>query len=448
MKGEPTMSETTAGQAVADARELWKQWGDTTAHIWETILGGSKAPYTDPYGIYDTWLKAMHEFQEQMQKQAKVSSTPLSQAIELWKQWFERAARLWSGATDSMQAAQSVSTTPQSMYQVWLKSIELFQEQMQNMCKTLPNPQEAWKQWLERTAAAWNDAFGPNKGPIMALYTLYQAWLKTMGELQEQMKANPLIIPDAKEAWSRWFTYVTDAWSKAVEGGADPLGLTTQWLEMLEEARANLEFKGVFPADPFTLYKQWYDATSESWAKIVEQAIGTEQFMQAAHRFLESYSSFTGTFRRANEEYFHNLQLPTRSDIARVASLVVEVEDKVDLLQDAFDDFTDSAAIADRGKALQHLDKRMQSVEHHLDALQAAAASSNVTASLAHLEQRLDLVESKLDHFLHLLEKIEERTGADKASGARRKGARASASPARNNGVAAEVMSSMPSEEI
>ncbi len=60
--------------------------------------------------------------------------------------------------------------------------------------------------------------------------------------------------------------------------------------------------------------------------------------METTTPLLESYASFFKTFRRANEEFFQNLQLPTRSDIARIAELVIALEEKVDQIDDALDD--------------------------------------------------------------------------------------------------------------
>jgi polyhydroxyalkanoic acid synthase PhaR subunit len=208
---------------------------------------------------------------------------------------------------------------------------------------------------------------------------------------------------DPQEAWKRWFEATTDVWKKATRQGADPLGLTTQWLEMMEEARAKLSAGGVVPTDPFTFLKQWYDATSETWSKAVGDMIGTEKFMEMASQFLESYASFTRTFSRASEAYFSRLQLATRSDIARVAELVINLEEKVDRLDNAFEDFEDRYMQMTAGEATSGVSSRLERVESNVAALPAAVES---------LEKRLKRVESKLDTLLQALEKL----GREKSS--------------------------------
>jgi polyhydroxyalkanoic acid synthase PhaR subunit len=260
------------------------------------------------------------------------------------------------------------------------------------------DPMEVWEQWYETTYDAWKNSVDGSKESFVDPYGLYRSWLKGIAAAQEQFKAGTAAagLVDPQEAWKHWFEATTDVWKKATEQGADPLGLTTQWLEMMEEARARLSAGGTMPADPFTFLKQWYDATNEIWSKVVGDIIGTEKFMDMASQFLESYTSFTRTFSRASEAYFSRLQLPTRSDIARVAELVINLEDKVDRLDNEFESFEDRYMQITTGEAISGLSGRLERVESDIAALPAAVES---------LEKRLERVESKLDTLLEALEK-------------------------------------------
>jgi len=267
------------------------------------------------------------------------------------------------------------------------------------------DPMEVWEQWYKTTHDAWKKNVDGDKESFIDPYGLYRSWLKGIGEAQEQFKAGAARLMDPQEAWKHWFEATTDIWKKAAERGADPLGLTTQWLEMMEEARAKLSAGGSLPADPFTFMKQWYDATNETWSKAVGDLIGTEQFMETGSKFLESYTSFTRTFSQASEAYFSRLQLATRSDIARVAELVVNLEEKVDRLDNEFEDFEDRYMQMTASEATNELSGRLERVESNVATLPAAVES---------LEKRLDRVESKLDKLLQVLEKpgLEESSKA------------------------------------
>jgi len=147
------------------------------------------------------------------------------------------------------------------------------------------------------------------------------------------------------------------------------------------------------------------------WSKVVGDIIGTEKFVEAAGHFLESYTSFYRTVRRSSEEYFRNLQLPTRSDLARVAELVVNLEVKVDSVEDAFEDFKEGqqGVIKEIGSVL---DERLDQVENKLEVLPVALERIE---ELKGLSTRLDQVENKLDRVLSALEKLEGKKRSEPA---------------------------------
>jgi polyhydroxyalkanoic acid synthase PhaR subunit len=303
------------------------------------------------------------------------------------------------------------------------------------------NPMELWEKWYETTSKAWSQSMDGSDKTSIDPFAFYRTWTKIVEnaqeQVQDQLKANSSWM-DPKEAWKRWLETTTDIWEKATGKGLDPLGLTTQWLEMMEDVRARLLAGANIPADPFTFMKQWYDATSETWATVVGDVIGTEKFMESASQFLESYASFYRTFRSANEEFFSNLQLPTRPDIARVAELVIGVEDKVEQIEDAIEDFEDNYIRTVPG----NLDERLVQVEKKLDAL--SFSMQELTAA-DNLEKRLDRVESKLDKLLAALEKIESKEPLrnsrpptptrSKAQEARRESSKDQAHPAKAESV-------------
>jgi len=283
--------------------------------------------------------------------------------------------------------------------------------------KSLNDPTGLWRQWYDTSSRVWSNVVDGEKETYVDPYGVYQSRLQNMGEAREQMKANFFGMMDPKEAWQRWFDGMIEEWRSAAQMGADPLGLTTHMLEMIEEARAKMQAEGNFPADPFTLFKQWYDATNEAWAKAIGEVIGTEKFMEGVSRFIESYTSFHRTFRRASEEYFRNLQLPTRSDVARVAELVIALEEKVEHIEDAFEDFEDGYAHLATSETVAGLAEQLERVE---------------SKAVEGLAKRLDHVESKLDKVLATLKKIEAKEQAESSKPTnteRRKAAKKNANP-------------------
>jgi len=267
------------------------------------------------------------------------------------------------------------------------------------------DPMDFWKQWSETSTKMWSSVLDGGKGTFVDPYGLYQPWLKSIEVAQEQMKTGTLGAVDPKQAWNQWYEATTGAWAKSAELGGDPLGLTAEWLEMMEENRAKILEGGTVPADPFTYFKQWYDASSETWAKVVADVIGDEKFVENASQFMESYTSYYMATRRANEDYFRNLQLPTRSDLARVAEIIVALEEKVDHLDEAFEDSRDEFSQVATKEAFSDLEGRLSRVEKKLDVFSSALEKKlEVVEKLA---KHTDDIEKKLDKFLAAFVKIE-----------------------------------------
>jgi polyhydroxyalkanoic acid synthase PhaR subunit len=126
------------------------------------------------------------------------------------------------------------------------------------------------------------------------------------------------------------------------------------------------------PSDPLQLATQWYNATSGPFSDFVGDVIEREEFLEPSSRFLQSYASFYKVFKRNSEEYLKNLQLPVRSDITRIAGLVVNLEEKVDRIEEVLEDFEYGYSEPATTESVRALGERLDRVEGKLDRLLAA----------------------------------------------------------------------------
>ena len=261
----------------------------------------------------------------------------------------------------------------------------------------LTDPIELWKRWNETTSKAWLNALQNSAEVTTNTYSLYHSWTQGIDEsiskAQKQIHLNPLQMMNPTNAWKTWFDTTMEIWRKAADMSGDPLGLTRQWLTMMEEAQAKLLAGTPLSTDPFTLFKEWYDATSDSWSKAVEETLSSDQFLEGTRPLLESYASIALAFRRANAEYLKRLQIPTTLDIANVAQLVINLEEKIDKTEDILEGFEDTFAHLATVEVVTALEQRLNQV----------ATNETVTS----LEQRLNQVENKLDKVLVALEKLD-----------------------------------------
>ena len=237
------------------------------------------------------------------------------------------------------------------------------------------DPAELWRRWMESGSKVWSEMAGTQGGQADP-YGAYRRWFEGVREMQERMiGAVPEPVagnPGVNDLWRRWFELSADSWRKSAEMGQNAMELLPRWTQMLDEARTNLLAGGAPPSDPLQLATQWYNATSGPFSDFVGDVIEREAFLEPSSRFLQHYASFYKVFKRNSEDYLKNLQLPVRSDITRIAGLVVNLEEKVDRIEEVLEDFEYGYAEPATTESVKALETRLDRVEGKLDRLLAA----------------------------------------------------------------------------
>jgi polyhydroxyalkanoic acid synthase PhaR subunit len=252
------------------------------------------------------------------------------------------------------------------------------------------DPAEAWRQWYEIGSKMWADVLRGSRENYLDPYGLYKQWFEGMEALGKGMMSNTNGLTsgfsngagggaDPSEMWRKWSDSAIESWQKSSELSQEMLGMAPRWMEMLEQVRANLMSVESFPKDPLELTVQWYNATSGPLSELVQDVIEREEFLEPASRWLQNYASLYKVFRGRSEEALKNLQLPVRSDIARVAGLVVSLEDKVDRIEEAFEDFEYGYAKPATAEEVAGLEKRLDRVEGKLDRLLSVLENGSAT---------------------------------------------------------------------
>ncbi len=127
------------------------------------------------------------------------------------------------------------------------------------------DPAELWRQWFEAGTGVWSDVLRGQGENYLDPYGLYRQWFEGMEILQRRMMgaaegAGLSEGADPQEMWRRWFDATVESWEKSAELGQEMLEITPRWMEMLDQARANLMSVGSFPKDPLEFAVQWYNA--------------------------------------------------------------------------------------------------------------------------------------------------------------------------------------------
>lgn len=90
--------------------------------------------------------------------------------------------------------------------------------------------------------------------------------------------------------------------------------------------------------DPFAIWKDMYEKTEETWSDILIESMKDEAFSQGLGQTLNNHLQSTEIVSGMADAYLKQLNMPTRDEIASLATLVINLEEKVDDLQDNIED--------------------------------------------------------------------------------------------------------------
>lgn len=270
------------------------------------------------------------------------------------------------------------------------------------------DPTDLWRQWYETSTKLWSEAARGAQGGQMDPAGFYRQWFEGAREMQGRMIGGPSgtveVNAGMQDMMQRWFEASTVTWQKGAELGQNAVDLLPRWTQMLEEARNNLLAGGNLPADPLQFATRWYNATSGPFSDFVGDVIEREEFLEPSSQFLQSYAGFYKVFKHNSEEYLKSLQIPVRSDISRVAGLIINLEDKIDRIEEVLEDFEYTPAKPATDDSVEALEGRIGGLESTLERVTQSRTQAATAESVRALDGRLDGVEGKLDRLLAALE--------------------------------------------
>jgi hypothetical protein len=164
-----------------------------------------------------------------------------------------------------------------------------------------------------------------------------QAWLRTVGQSQA---VDPALF------WRPFMDPAIAAWSKLLTQGPASPDLLSQWKQFLD---------------------QWIAA----WGKVLEQAMGTEAFAQALGRYLDQWLALQAPAKKAaaesTEAVLSALGIPSRAQMAGLTRQLVDLEDRIEGLEDRF------------GALMVRMDDLFKALADHEEAAARRAARKDAT---------------------------------------------------------------------
>ena len=205
-------------------------------------------------------------------------------------------------------------------------------------------------------------------------YGLYRRWLGVSEDVRDEAYEGEVSSSELAELWRRWFETTNElrnGTSEAENGFTN--SMAPLWKEMADDISAKMLSGESLPEEPVKFFVRWYNETEERWSETADRLIRRDEVLESTGRFFETYARSEAESRQASEEGLKNRGVPTRSDVTRVAKLVVVVENKVDRIEEALEDLVQGdSGSATAGAAVNGLEERMDRLEGKMDRILTA----------------------------------------------------------------------------
>lgn len=90
--------------------------------------------------------------------------------------------------------------------------------------------------------------------------------------------------------------------------------------------------------DPFTIWQDYYKNVQNYWGPSINEKIGTEEFSEWMGKVLEGNLLFKQMTDKNTKQFLDQMNLPSREDLSNLSSLIINLDTKMDDLEDRFEE--------------------------------------------------------------------------------------------------------------
>ncbi|WP_026567203.1 hypothetical protein [Bacillus sp. UNC41MFS5] len=128
-------------------------------------------------------------------------------------------------------------------------------------------------------------------------------------------------------------------------------------------------FDGKFDAEDFNVYDMWKDFYSQS-SKLFDEKFGSDYPSQGMGQLLEMNLQFKKMMDESSLKALEFMNVPSRNDIANISSLIVNVDAKVDDLEEKLEEKLDNnegqvsfkSELSNVKKDMKNLDNKLNQI--------------------------------------------------------------------------------------
>lgn len=189
----------------------------------------------------------------------------------------------------------------------------------------MENIMDYWKNYYEvneKMFVGMQELISPQENFITEsfkdLYSKNQEMFK--GYLQSSTGENPLINIDLDEMANIW----NQSYQKATQAYLSMVGIVFN-----DELNPNAS-----DTDLFESWKQFYYKNEKEFSDAVKKLIISETMVDVFDKLREKYMLQQGVNQKLLDSFYATTQAVSRKDIARIASLIIKMETKLDSMQE------------------------------------------------------------------------------------------------------------------
>ncbi|QOY34877.1 poly(R)-hydroxyalkanoic acid synthase subunit PhaE [Anaerobacillus isosaccharinicus] len=86
--------------------------------------------------------------------------------------------------------------------------------------------------------------------------------------------------------------------------------------------------------DPFFLWKEYQKNTESYWGQVMDEKMKTEEFSEWLGKVVDFNMTYKQIADKSAKQYLEQMNIPSREDLANLSSLIVNLDTKVDDLEE------------------------------------------------------------------------------------------------------------------
>lgn len=120
--------------------------------------------------------------------------------------------------------------------------------------------------------------------------------------------------------------------------------------------------------DPFAMWQDYYKNVQNYWGPSINEKVGTEEFSEWMGKVLEGNLLFRNMTDKNTKQFLEQMNLPTREDLASLSSLIINLDQKIDDMEEQLEESVEKQLTTENmKKEMTSLKKEVKEIGSKLD---------------------------------------------------------------------------------